>query len=108
MQLHRISRPESPHCRLSKLRNLCRLQERGLTLTAWLATRREFYGVLAMLTDLATQLASLHGLGHVHRGIKPENMLVMMQTQTWKLIDFGIAAPAGARLISLCSSLHLV
>ena len=42
----------------------------------------------------------LHQAGYVHRDIKPSNALWMLQTQAWKLLDFGIACKAGAYLAS--------
>jgi serine/threonine protein kinase len=49
-----------------------------------------------MFHDLAGQLAALHAGGYVHRDLKPDNALWMLQSQEWKLIDFGIAAAIGA------------
>ena len=45
------------------------VMERGATLREWLKTPRAFPAVLHMMHDLATQLASLHGGGYVHRDL---------------------------------------
>ncbi|WP_437573275.1 protein kinase domain-containing protein [Sorangium sp. So ce887] len=56
----------------------------------------------AVLAQVATALAHVHGLGLLHRDLKPANVLVT--DAFWstsdapgsvRLIDFGIAAPAG-------------
>jgi serine/threonine protein kinase len=70
--------------------------ERGTTLTEWMKTPRAFPGILGLMHDVATHIAMLHETGHCHRDLKPDNVLLMMQSQVWKLIDFGIAAPIGA------------
>ena len=56
-----------------------------------------------MMHDVAACLKVVHEAGTVHRDIKPANVLLMLQSQCWRLIDFGIAAQAGALL-----SLHHV
>ena len=53
-----------------------------------------------MFHDLASCLAIVHGAGRVHRDVKPDNCMLMLQTQCWRLIDYGIAAAAGAPLSS--------
>jgi serine/threonine protein kinase len=72
--------------------------ERGQPLTEWLQGPRDNLLLLAMVRDLAELLAALHAAGHVHRDVKPDNVLLMLQTQAWRLIDFGISAPIGANL----------
>ena len=71
-------------------------------------TPRAFPAVLHMFHDLAQQLATLHGGGYVHRDLKPDNTLWLLQTQEWRLIDFGIAAPIGAHLSRMleCCNAH--
>ena len=76
------------------------VMERGMTLAEWVQAPRDALAVLSMFKDCAALLATLHAAGHVHRDLKPDNVLLMLQTQAWRLIDFGIAAPAGA----LCHS----
>jgi serine/threonine protein kinase len=71
------------------------IMERGVTLQEWLRVPRAFMAVMHMFHDLASQLVVLHGAGYVHRDLKPDNIIWMLQTQVWKLLDFGIAASAG-------------
>jgi serine/threonine protein kinase len=51
--------------------------------------------VLHMLHDLSECLAIVHKFGQVHRDLKPGNALLMLHSQCWRLIDFGIAAEIG-------------
>jgi hypothetical protein len=75
--------------------------ERGQPLKEWLKVPRDNLLLLAMIRDIAELLTTLHAGGHVHRDIKPDNILLMLQTQVWRLIDFGISAPCGAPLPSV-------
>lgn len=52
--------------------------------------------VLDLCARLAGALAHAHGLGVVHRDLKPGNVLVNWATDTVKLADFGLARSAGA------------
>lgn len=45
--------------------------------------------VLKVVEDIAKGLAVLHGLGIVHRDVKPENIL--QRNNSWLLVDFGSA-----------------
>lgn len=47
------------------------------------------------LTEIAAGLHDLHGLGFVHRDVKPENVLIARSGHI-KLVDFGSAARLGA------------
>ena len=46
--------------------------------------------------QVGTLLRTLHASDRVHRDIKPGNVLLIMHNSTWRLIDYGIVAPAGA------------
>lgn len=52
--------------------------------------------VLPLLEQVAGALGHLHGRNLVHLDIKPQNLIVMPDG-TIKLIDFGLAQPAGPR-----------
>ena len=73
------------------------VMDRGITLDQWLEVPRSPGAVLVMATEVAELLATLHAGGTVHRDIKPGNLLLVLRTQKWRLLDFGIAAPVGAR-----------
>ena len=66
----------------------------GETLAAWMARTGERAGlglVIAILTRLASALATVHAHGFVHRDLKPENILI--GPQGVRLLDFGLAKP---------------
>ena len=70
--------------------------DRGITLAEWSKSERSHSAVLSMAAEVLRLLELLHRAGSVHRDIKPANLLLIMHTQHWRLLDFGIAAPAGA------------
>ena len=49
-----------------------------------------------LVEELAELLAALHGGGRVHRDIKPDNVLYLTTSLTWRLMDMGITAATGA------------
>ena len=49
-----------------------------------------------LVEELAELLAVLHGAGLVHRDVKPDNVLYLTTSVTWRLMDLGITAHAGA------------
>jgi hypothetical protein len=69
--------------------------ERGAPLPMWMQEPRSFPSVLNMFHDLAMQLERLHSADYVHCDFKPDNVLLMLQTQVWKLIDLGISKCIG-------------
>jgi serine/threonine protein kinase len=71
--------------------------ERGITLRVWRVRPRNFFEVSTMLDSVARLLATLHNSGRLHRDLKPDNVLYLMQTTEWRLLDLGIAAPTGVR-----------
>jgi serine/threonine protein kinase len=80
--------------------------ERGMTLTEWyskLPSGRGFHEIVAMQEAVAKLLALLHSAGRVHRDLKPDNILYVLQSAEWRLLDFGITETAGAVAVSACS-----
>jgi serine/threonine protein kinase len=71
------------------------VMERGMTLAEWITSPRSSLAVLSLFSDVARLLAQVHAANYVHRDLKPDNLLLMLQSQAWRLIDFGIAAPIG-------------
>ena len=69
--------------------------ERGTTLKKWLDEERNFFEVITMVEALARLLGSLHAAGYVHRDVKPENIVLLMQSTKWRMLDLGICARVG-------------
>ena len=66
---------------------------RGETLTKVMATETVSADDAALIIrDLADGLATVHRLGLVHRDVKPSNVMIVDDGDTWrvKLLDFGI------------------
>jgi eukaryotic-like serine/threonine-protein kinase len=55
--------------------------------------------VVSIAAEILSALDYLHSHGVVHRDLKPENIMIDAQNRT-KIIDFGIAASAGARRLT--------
>ena len=71
--------------------------ERGVTLSNWARKQqRSSFSVALMVEELGKLLAGLHDAGLVHRDIKPDNALYLLNSTTWRLLDVGIVAKAGA------------
>jgi serine/threonine protein kinase len=69
--------------------------DRGVTLNAWMTSQRGPSSVLAMIAEVLELLVLLHSSSYVHRDLKPDNLLLVLHTQKWKLMDFGIATASG-------------
>lgn len=66
----------------------------GVRLTRWLAGGPDLSRRLETLAGVADALGHLHGLGVVHRDVKPENILVDKASHA-TLLDFDLAARIG-------------
>ncbi|HEU0036069.1 MAG TPA: protein kinase [Kofleriaceae bacterium] len=63
----------------------------GVTLTAWLRTRRRSWrDVIALFEQIGEGLAVVHRTGLVHRDFKPDNVLVDRDGRA-RVADFGLA-----------------
>ena len=78
-------------CSISALR-ACR----GMVLSDWGMAPRKPMEVMVMVEALAELVSTLHSRGRVHRDLKPDNVLYLMHSAVWRLLDMGIAATAGA------------
>eukprot|EP00892_Ulva_mutabilis_P011312 jgi/Ulvmu1/8553/UM044_0087.1 len=74
----------------------CIVMEKGESLHDW-SQRAEpdFFMALAVLSNVASRLADMHGSGYVHRDLKPSNVMWLPRENRWTVIDFGCAARAG-------------
>lgn len=77
--------------------------ERGVTLTEWARHERKAMQVIGMVEAVADLLVALHGSGRVHRDVKPDNVLLMLHTQMWRLLDMGIVATVGASVLCIAA-----
>ena len=66
---------------------VCRTECRPIT--PWILHR-----LAKKVSAVANSLINLHGIGLIHRDLKPDNVLFDRQDHI-KLCDFGIAAPLG-------------
>jgi eukaryotic-like serine/threonine-protein kinase len=64
---------------------------------------RNFFEVTFMVKALACLLDALHRLGLVHRDVKPDNAILLIQSTKWRLLDLGIVARAGERKWPQCT-----
>jgi len=63
--------------------------------------------VARIILRILAALDYVHGQGIVHRDLKPENIMIDADDRI-KLIDFGIAAKAGARRLTLSKLTHAI
>lgn len=70
--------------------------DRGLPLSNWRETPRLLAALVGMVHEVAALLARLHASGRVHRDLKPDNVVLIQNNSTWRLIDFGLVATSGA------------
>lgn len=70
--------------------------ERGTTLRTWMAEERSFFDTLSMVEAVTRLLATLHAAGYVHRDVKPDNIVLLLQSTKWRMLDLGICARIGA------------
>jgi serine/threonine protein kinase len=86
------------------LRAALQVLERGITLTEWARRERDFFDVSLMVERLARLLDTLHSAGLVHRDLKGDNVLYLLHSTTWRLLDLGIAAQIGTHVASTAVS----
>ena len=75
--------------------------ERAMPLAEWQAAGRPAL-VLAMFQDVARLLAAVHANGRVHTRVSPRSVLLLLQTQAWRLCSFRSAQLAGAAPSVVC------
>jgi serine/threonine protein kinase len=72
------------------------IMERGCSLADWQQRQPlTFASAINMMYEVARLLQTVHGVGRAHRDVQPENVMLMAQSQAWKLSDFGVAASIG-------------
>ena len=67
---------------------------RGRSLVEWLATKRPWPEVVAVIRDVARGLAAAHAARIVHRDVKPGNILVGDDGRA-RITDFGVSRTEG-------------
>lgn len=73
------------------------VMERGCSLADWQQRQPlSIAAAISMVYEIATLLTTLHRVGRAHRDVQPDNILLMVQTQAWKLSDFAVAGTIGA------------
>lgn len=78
--------------------------ERGLSLEEWRGgAQRRPVEVLALIESAASLLQTLHDNARVHRDIKPDNLLFLTTSATWRLMDMGICMQTGTRAKAMCT-----
>ena len=78
--------------------------ERGESLDEWQARiQPDFPTIVQVLSHLLERVHTLHGLGVIHRDLKPGNVLWRPGQHSWTLIDYGCAALSGALLAEYLS-----
>lgn len=83
--------------------NLGSLSENLMLFGPGIAAEHPEY-LLRAWKQMALALKALHGVGHVHRDIKPKNFIVTRLANGqlhFQLIDFGLAAPEGSYPVGL-------
>ena len=55
----------------------------------------ELYVSTGAITHRGPLGKDLHGAGYVHRDLKPGNIMFLLRTKRWTLIDFGCSARTG-------------
>lgn len=61
--------------------------------------------IVSILLQACSALKYAHNKGVVHRDIKPANLFLLPTNQV-KIVDFGVAAPAGAEAYNIAGTIH--
>lgn len=69
----------------------------GRTL-AEIAMQRGDIGLVSILRELLDVLSYVHGRGHIHRDLSPQNVMWSVRDWCVKVIDFGLAQSAGTAI----------
>ena len=74
------------------------VQERGLTVTEWVAQPKPRTGleVVALVEALAGLLAQVHAHGQVHTQLQPGNVVYLIHSTSWRMRNVCSAVQAGA------------
>lgn len=57
------------------------------SLTQWLSQNHNLKEILEILIEISKALESIHKAGHIHKGIKPNNILLNLENHAIQLID---------------------
>ena len=74
----------------------------GVEMAKWLRQKPGRNRILRVFGELFEGLRVLHAAGHMHRDVKPSNVMIAA-TDHAVLLDFGLAAPIGAAAMTMAA-----